>query len=729
MIPSKSDDWTKGLRPKAVQLLRRVAKETAILVANGTNMGHFRHQMAEFAEKWRAYKIAHEADEQGTWQPSKGLPENPVGTIWPYVYVEQPTGPGLLYLPLYPRNMPEVLGDYALLQAIHDCILSNCERIGDESVPRELTDEIWQNIITNVDGESGSEGYVNEGLINRALKNVGDDLMAHCEPADIAQVSQELTAARQPNSLSTHSRKLRDIGAALTVWAKFNGAGASKDMQRCDEGKEAARTAMRLMTASLALLNQCADRYGIHWPLRELLDWLGSAATSPDTGDLGTHWNWGESFTRPKLWEGENRSFIDEVARWANKLEEEETQSREAKPMGNELTAQEQLSEVLLAGTRGRRFRIALSFPGEHRAFVEQVASHLADHVGWEHVLYDKYYEAELARVNLDTYLQQLYRDESELIAVFLCADYERREWCGLEWRAIRDLVKGPRRSDIMPLRFDNTTVPGLFSIDGYVSVGSRTPDEVADLILQRLRPNSGPLTNTGSSGGPTMGDRDRPSVVPEGPKAVVDRLNRHPVVFFVMLLGSLASIIALAVTFWPERRNLQPLIPKPALQTIVGNLTISEVNQNTRKPVWDFSWPSADDEIIAVITGDCEIEGLGGSQFRLLAFWQVATDYETNYHVARRRVGGNYVLATLEGESALAGKWEFVVGGIEVEPTYSGIVSVVILAISNEAIAQCERDWLDDSNGWGFKALPRDGRLLISAPATFKTLANRRTE
>ena len=72
--------------------------------------------------------------------------------------------------------------------------------------------------------------------------------------------------------------------------------------------------------------------------------------------------------------------------------------------------------------TPPKRFRIALSFPGEKRAFVEQVANQLASYVGRDQVLYDKYHEAEFARLGLDTYLQGLYHDNSELIAVFLCA-------------------------------------------------------------------------------------------------------------------------------------------------------------------------------------------------------------------------------------------------------------------------------------------------------------------
>jgi hypothetical protein len=83
-------------------------------------------------------------------------------------------------------------------------------------------------------------------------------------------------------------------------------------------------------------------------------------------------------------------------------------------------------------------------------------------------------------------YLQKIYHDESDLVAVFLCKDYDHKEWCGLEWRAIRDLVKKRERSSVMPFRFDDTEIPGLFSIDGYISVGSRA----VTLILERLKVN-----------------------------------------------------------------------------------------------------------------------------------------------------------------------------------------------------------------------------------------------
>jgi hypothetical protein len=136
-----------------------------------------------------------------------------------------------------------------------------------------------------------------------------------------------------------------------------------------------------------------------------------------------------------------------------------------------------------------KRFAVALSFAGERRPFVSRVAVALAAGLGRERVLYDAWYEAEFARPDLDTYLQRLYREESELIAVFLCAEYERKDWCGLEWRALRELIKERQGSAIMPLRFDSTEIPGLFSGDGYVWIGDgRSPESVADLILERWR-------------------------------------------------------------------------------------------------------------------------------------------------------------------------------------------------------------------------------------------------
>lgn len=140
-----------------------------------------------------------------------------------------------------------------------------------------------------------------------------------------------------------------------------------------------------------------------------------------------------------------------------------------------------------------RRFAIALTFSTEKRTFVEQVADRLGERLGRHRILYDLWYAGEFARPNLDTYLQSLYIAHSELTAVFISAEYQHKDWCGLEWRCIRDLFKRRETDRIMLLRFDMTEIPGLLSIDGYAWIGDgRSPEDVAGLILQRWQSEYG---------------------------------------------------------------------------------------------------------------------------------------------------------------------------------------------------------------------------------------------
>jgi hypothetical protein len=128
-----------------------------------------------------------------------------------------------------------------------------------------------------------------------------------------------------------------------------------------------------------------------------------------------------------------------------------------------------------------------MSFPGEKRRYVSRVVDALRGTLGSDSVFYDFDYQAQLARPNLDALLQRIYRDNSKLIVVFLCAEYAAKQWCGLEWRAIRDIVKTKEDERIMLIRFDNAAIEGLFSIDGYIDGESFSARQVADLIVTRL--------------------------------------------------------------------------------------------------------------------------------------------------------------------------------------------------------------------------------------------------
>lgn len=139
-----------------------------------------------------------------------------------------------------------------------------------------------------------------------------------------------------------------------------------------------------------------------------------------------------------------------------------------------------------------KRFRVAFSFAGEKRDYVAQVAAILAKQFGEPAVLYDKYHEAEFARARLGRYLPKLYHEQSDLVVVVICTDYPKKEWCGLEWDAIFDLLKKRREDEVMLANFDYASVDGLYSDAGFINLDRKTPDQAAALILERLAINEG---------------------------------------------------------------------------------------------------------------------------------------------------------------------------------------------------------------------------------------------
>lgn len=132
-------------------------------------------------------------------------------------------------------------------------------------------------------------------------------------------------------------------------------------------------------------------------------------------------------------------------------------------------------------------FDVALSFPGEVREIVLQVAQELEGRIGPNSYFYDNNYVSQLARPSLDTLLQDIYRNRSKLIVVFLGADYQRKDWCGIEFRAIREIIMERDNGRIMFVRTDDGAVDGVFKTDGYVDARRFSPAQIAQFICERL--------------------------------------------------------------------------------------------------------------------------------------------------------------------------------------------------------------------------------------------------
>lgn len=160
-----------------------------------------------------------------------------------------------------------------------------------------------------------------------------------------------------------------------------------------------------------------------------------------------------------------------------------------------------------------KRFRIAFSFAGEKRDFVANVARILAGRFGEEKILYDKYHNAEFSRGDLAFYLPDLYEKESDLVVAVFCTDYDKKEWCGLEWNAIYGLLKQRKVGEVMLARFDRVEGKGLRGLAGYTDLDALTPEQAADEILERLALNEGLPKDYYTRPAAASGDTPRTSI------------------------------------------------------------------------------------------------------------------------------------------------------------------------------------------------------------------------
>jgi TIR domain len=134
--------------------------------------------------------------------------------------------------------------------------------------------------------------------------------------------------------------------------------------------------------------------------------------------------------------------------------------------------------------TDSDKYDIALSFAGENREYVKQVAEILRS--SNVRVFYDAYEEVALWGRDLYQHLADVYRN-SRYCVIFLSAAYANKLWTRHELKSAQARAFQEKREYILPVRFDNTEIPGVLETIAYIDLRSKTPDDLAQLILRKL--------------------------------------------------------------------------------------------------------------------------------------------------------------------------------------------------------------------------------------------------
>jgi hypothetical protein len=130
-------------------------------------------------------------------------------------------------------------------------------------------------------------------------------------------------------------------------------------------------------------------------------------------------------------------------------------------------------------------YDIALSFAGENREYVEEVANILK--VYGVKVFYDKFEEHILWGKNLIDYLQDIYRNKANYTVMFISEHYAKKVWTNHERKSMQERAFRESEEYILPARFDETEVPGLYSTVSYIDLNYKTPYEFAKVILGKI--------------------------------------------------------------------------------------------------------------------------------------------------------------------------------------------------------------------------------------------------
>lgn len=129
-------------------------------------------------------------------------------------------------------------------------------------------------------------------------------------------------------------------------------------------------------------------------------------------------------------------------------------------------------------------YDVALSFAGENRAIVEELAEMLlkARYL----VFYDKYEQANLWGKDLYTHLSNVYRS-ARYVIVFISSEYAKKLWTKHELKSAQSKAFEESSEYILPVKLDDTEIPGILPTTGYLDLRKLTVQQIFEILCKKL--------------------------------------------------------------------------------------------------------------------------------------------------------------------------------------------------------------------------------------------------
>jgi len=155
-------------------------------------------------------------------------------------------------------------------------------------------------------------------------------------------------------------------------------------------------------------------------------------------------------------------------------------------PVYDEAVDPSQGKEIELS-TLDYEFDVAISFAGPQRPLAEQLAE-LIRMAGFT-PFFDAFYPEQLWGKDLFEYFDEIYRKKARYCVIFISKEYKESMWTTHERKSAQARALEERGKEyILPVRIDDTELPGLLPTIGYLSIEEYPIKRIAEILVVKMQ-------------------------------------------------------------------------------------------------------------------------------------------------------------------------------------------------------------------------------------------------
>ncbi|HEX8830121.1 MAG TPA: toll/interleukin-1 receptor domain-containing protein, partial [Longimicrobium sp.] len=136
-------------------------------------------------------------------------------------------------------------------------------------------------------------------------------------------------------------------------------------------------------------------------------------------------------------------------------------------------------------GRNGRVYDVAISYATEDIDVARRIAQTLRGH--GRNVFFDEFETGKLWGTDLYQHLHDIYSSRARYCIVIVSRHYSIKKWTRHELKAAQERQLNSVEDYLLPLRVDDSLLPGIPETMGYLDVRKHSIDVVVIAVLQKL--------------------------------------------------------------------------------------------------------------------------------------------------------------------------------------------------------------------------------------------------